>query len=314
MSGKRIGTSKSGAWPMRSGEPPPPAYFVGERQALGARAVGIDLDGLSLSLEGLDDALAEALRGRFGTWAAETGPGALKVEVGREERACFLDPAAEPEFTAVFLACDGDRVRYLSYRVAGWFDAGPGGEGRLLLSRGGEEPTLRSFENYVRAAVAWQAATHGGALVHAASAVRNGKGYLFYGESGAGKSTFAEVNRRGTILSDDLSLVLPGAGGEPELLGSPFRGTYEGGAPVRGRFPLAAAFRLVKGERAQVVPVPRVLAFGQLVGNLAFLAEAFDARPDLFASVERAFAGVPLRHLRFRKDESYWDAIEEAGL
>jgi len=314
LNGKRIGTSKSGAWTMRSGDPPPPAFFALERAPLGDRVVGVDLGGLAFSLEGLDDDLAGALRDRFGIWAAERVPGALRVKVGREERVCFLEPAAEPEFTAVFLACDGDRVRYLSYRVAGWFDAGPGGEGRLLLSRGGSEPALRSFENYVRAAVAWQAASLGGALVHAASAVRDGKGYLFYGESGAGKSTFAEVNRRGTILSDDLSVVLPGEGGRPELLGSPFRGTYEEGAPVRGRFPLAAAFRLVKGECAEVVSVPRVLAFGQLVGNLAFLAEAFDARPDLFASVERAFAKVPLRQLRFRKDDSYWDAIEEAGL
>ncbi len=314
MTGRRTGRSKSGTWLLRAGEPPPADFFGEERVAPGDRAVGVDLGGLAFTLEGLDDDLAEALRARFGIFAAGTGPGALRVRVGREERECFLEPASEPEFTAVFLACDGARVRYLSYRVAGWFDAGPGGEGRLLLSRGGGEPTLRSFENYVRAAVAWQAASLGGALVHAASAVRDEKGYLFYGESGAGKSTFAEVNRRGTILSDDLSLVLPGAGGQPELLGSPFRGTYEGGAPVRGRFPLAAAFRLVKGERAEVVSVPRVLAFGQLVGNLAFLAEAFDARPDLFASVERTFATVPLRQLRFRKDDSYWDAIAEAGL
>jgi hypothetical protein len=299
---------------VRAGEPPPAEFFAVERPPIGDRAVGVDLGGLAVSLEGLDADLAEALRSRFGIFAADTGPGALRVKVGREERERFLEPAAEAEFTAVFLACDGDRIRYLSYRVAGWFDAGPGGEARLLLSRGGEEPVLRSFENYVRAAVAWQAATLGGALVHAASSVRDGKGYLFYGESGAGKSTFAEVNRRGTILSDDLSLLLPGEGGRLDLLGSPFRGTYEGGEPVRGRFPLAAAFRLVKGERAEVVSVPRIVAFGQLVGNLAFLAEAFDARPDLFAAVERAFAEVPLRHLRFRKDDSYWDAIAEAGL
>jgi hypothetical protein len=57
-----------------------------------------------------------------------------------------------------------------------------------------------------------------------------------------------------------------------------------------------------------------VIAFGQLVGNLTFVAEAFRERPDLFASIEAAFASVPLFHLHFRKDDSYWDAIEAAGL
>jgi energy-coupling factor transporter ATP-binding protein EcfA2 len=154
----------------------------------------------------------------------------------------------------------------------------------------------------------------GGALVHAASAVRNGKAYLFFGESGAGKSTLSAVNTRATIVSDDLSLVLPRDGGGLDLVGSPFRGTYEEGAPVLGRFPLAAGFRIIKAEKAAVQPVRRAIGFGQLVGNLTFVAEAFDARPDLFASVEAAFAGVPLLHLHFRKDDSYWDAIDAAGL
>ena len=86
-----------------------------------------------------------------------------------------------------------------------------------------------------------------------ASSVRNGKGYLFYGESGAGKSTLAAHDSRGAVASDDLSLVLPGTSGALELIGSPFRGTFTGGDPVRGRHPLAAGFRLIApiGVRAR---------------------------------------------------------------
>jgi hypothetical protein len=118
------------------------------------------------------------------------------------------------------------------------------------------------------------------------------------------------VNRRARIVSDDLSLLLPRPGGGLDLVGSPFRGTYEDGAPVVGGFPLAAGFRIVKAEAAAVKPAPRAIAFGQLVGNLTFVAEAFKDRADLFASVEAAFAGIPLAHLHFRKDDSYWDAID----
>ena len=150
--------------------------------------------------------------------------------------------------------------------------------------------------------------------MHGASAVHRGQAFLFFGPSGAGKSTLSECNRRARVISDDLSLVLPGPDGKPHVIGSPFRGTWTGGAPVVGSFPLRAGFRLVKAVDPEVRFVPRVRAFAELVGNLPFVAEAFADRPDLFESVERAFAELPLYHLHFRKDDSYWDAIEAAGL
>jgi hypothetical protein len=115
------------------------------------------------------------------------------------------------------------------------------------------------------------------------------------------------------VVSDDLSLLMPDDSGRLQLTGSPFRGTYEDGPPVVGRFPLAAGFRLIKAERAEVRSVPRSQSLSELVGNLPFVAEKFAERPDLFGSVERAFAAVPLAHLHFRKDDSYWDAIAAAG-
>ena len=68
------------------------------------------------------------------------------------------------------------------------------------------------------------------------------------------------------------------------------------------------------GNDRRVRPVARVRALSELVGNLPFVAEAFPLRPDLFDSVQRAFAGIELAHLHFRKDDSYWEAIEKAGL
>src|SRR6185436_518454 len=142
----------------------------------------------------------------------------------------FIDPPASAEFNPIWLACEGSLIRYVGYRLAGWFDT-RARRGEILLARGGHEPELRALENYLRCGIAWSAAESGGALVHAASLVRDGKAYLFYGESGAGKSTLSAVDRRAAVVSDDLSLLLPGAGGGLDLVGSPFRGTYEEGAP-----------------------------------------------------------------------------------
>jgi hypothetical protein len=284
------------------------------RPPVGDRRLDIRMGSVRLGLAGLDEDLEGRLRERFAVYI-DPDPVVgerLSVDVRVEDQDYFIDPPERPEFNPVLIACDGPRVRYLGYRVAGWFDIGPG-RGELLLGHGSLEPPQRAMENYIRASVAWFAASLGGALVHAAGAVWKGKGFLFYGESGAGKSTLSEVNRRARVVSDDLSLVLPGAEG-PELVGSPFRGTYEEGQPVVGRFPIAAGFRIVKDSSAEVRPVIRARAMAELVGNLPFVAEAFHKRPDLFERLERAFDGLPLAHLHFRKDESYWDAIERAGL
>jgi hypothetical protein len=303
--------SRGGSYPVRRGTPPPFEEIDRARPAPGARRVRISLGPLHLDLHGLDDSRADELRGRYGPYASEPEsslPGALDVSVRLAARAYFLEPPVRPEFNPVFLAYESGRVRYVGYKVAGWFDTA-GGRGVLVLARGTYEPDLRAFENYVRAAVAWQAARRGGALVHAASAVLDGRAYLFYGESGAGKSTLAACNRRARVVSDDLSLVLPGEGGQPELVGSPFRGTYEEGDPVVGRFPLVAGFRVIQDTLPSVVAVPRSRAMAELVGNLTFVAEGYARAPELWESLERTFREVPLAHLHFRKDDSYWDAI-----
>lgn len=312
-------TAKGGTYPVRHGAPPPMEFFAGERPPAGDRTVWLELGMVRLELAGLDGERADSLLARYGPYGRSgrcPHPGTLRVGVALEDRDYFIEPPPRPEFNPVFLAYDGGRVRYLAYKVGGWFDT-RGGRGTLLLARGDYEPDLRAIENYVRSAVAWQAIEGGGALVHAASAVWRGRGYLFYGESGAGKSTLSRCDRRGQVVSDDLSLVLPGPGGGLHLVGSPFRGTYEGGAPVTGSFPLAAGFRLIQAggaASAEVRGVSRVRALSELVGSLTFVAESFAHAPEVFERVERAFHDVPLAHLCFRKDDTYWDAIERAGL
>lgn len=293
-------------------QPPEAGHFEGEYAAAGDATFVLRIGEIVLRLRGLPGALRDRLATRYEKFSVHEFDDGLDIEVCDAGRDYFIDPPEVSEFNPVHLVCDGDRVRFVSYRLAGVFDTA-GRAGRVLLARGEHEPADRAMENYIRAAVAWQAAERGGALVHAAGAILDGKGYLFYGESGAGKSTLAECNRRATIVSDDLSLVLPAGDGTLELIGSPFRGTYEGGAQVVGHFPLAAGFRLVQADHARVEKIERIRALSELIGNLPFVAEGFVRRPDLFAKIERSFASVPLMHLHFLKDDSYWDAIREAG-
>ena len=299
----------------RPAAPPERSFFDAPREAGGTSTMVLQLDRILFELGGLDEALAHTLETRYTPYTRPSAEGqrAMRVRLGLEPREYFFNPPEVPELNPILIACEGNLVRYLGYRVAGWFDL-DAMEGQVLLAQGTYEPADRALENYIRVAVAWMAVTRGGMLVHAASAVRNDKGYLFFGESGAGKSTLSECNRRGRVISDDISVLLPGENGGLDVIGSPFRGTYEGGEPVVGRFPLAAGFRLIQAPEAAVHDVPRARALGELVGNLPFVAERFSDRPDLFEQVEQVLRPVPLAHLHFRKDDSYWDAIDQAGL
>lgn len=299
----------------RPDKPFGPEFFERDRTACGDGRFVLRIDALTVELVGLAHDTADRLGERFDRYHdPNVAEPTLRCVVSRDDDDYFITPPDRPEPNPVRLALDGGRVRYLAYRVSGWFDR-RGGVGAAVLASGGYEPPERALENFLRTAIAWLAASRGGALVHAASAVVDGHGFLFYGPSGAGKSTLSEASRRGAIVSDDLSLVLPREHGPGlDLVGSPFRGTYEGGEPVVGRFPVRAGFRLVQADRAEVVEVARVRAFAELVGNLPFVAEAFPDDPGLFASAQAAFAGVPLHHLHFTRDDSYWRAIERAGL
>lgn len=294
--------------------PPSIDFFDCKRPSAGNRCVSLVLGPLSINIRGLDEAMADELFDHYAPFSTREAPeGAVRIRLGIEDRDYFISPPDEgTEFTRVQLRYESDsrRVVYQSYRMAGWFDT-LGGEGVALLASGDWEPFIRAMENYVRSTVAWQAASRGGALVHAASAVLEGRGYLFYGESGAGKSTLSECNTRAKILSDDISLLLPGDDGRLQLVGSPFRGTYVGGEPVMGTFPLTAGFRIVQAKQAAVQEVPRIRALSEFVGNMPFVAEAFSSRPDLFENIEKKLLDTPLAHLCFCKDDSYWDAIAE---
>ena len=295
----------------RPSSPPDAEFLRRDRRSPGDRTVRLELGGLALELSGLDDDLQARLLNRYSVYAraglAESP--SMRLSVFADETDYFITPPAVPEPNPVLLALDGDALHYLGYRMAARLEFSAR-RGVAVLARGTYEPPERAFENLVRVNVAWLAALRGGALVHAASAVHDDRGWFFYGQTGSGKSLMAEKARRGRFVSDDLSLFLPAPDGSLRLIGSPFRGTYAGGAPVVGDFPVAAGFRLLHGDEARVVDVPRPLAFSGLIANLPFVAEFFNVRADLYRDVVEAFQATPLAHLFFRPDDSFWDAVE----
>src|ERR1700682_258727 len=89
-------------------------------------------------------------------------------------------------------------------------------------------------------------AEQGGFLVHASSAVRNGRAFLFAGVSGAGKTTMARLAPPDvTLLTDEISYVSRQKDGY-YAYGTPFAGDL-GRLGENMRAPLAALYLLTKG-------------------------------------------------------------------
>src|SRR5439155_724450 len=126
-------------------------------------------------------------------------------------------------------------------------------------------------------------AGQGGMLVHAASAVRNGRAFLFAGVSGAGKTTISRLAPPdATLLTDEISyLRREGAG--YTAYGTPFAG--ELGKPGENiRAPLAALYLLAKGRGNTIEPVGATEAARALLESILFFAHDSELVGRVFES------------------------------
>src|SRR5205085_1975329 len=97
-------------------------------------------------------------------------------------------------------------------------------------------------------------APQGGFLVHAASAIRMGKAFLFAGVSGAGKTTISRLAPPdATLLTDEISYVRRDGDGYTAY-GTPFAGELaKPGENIQA--PLGALYLLAQGSTNKIEPV-----------------------------------------------------------
>jgi len=94
-------------------------------------------------------------------------------------------------------------------------------------------PDKYSFENFLRLTYSSLLLRKEGFLLHSSGVICRGKGYIFTGVSGAGKTTAAEESKKyGLVLSDEI-LALRKIDGGWKLFGTPFMGLMLGGGRNR---------------------------------------------------------------------------------
>ena len=151
-------------------------------------------------------------------------------------------------------------------------------------------------------------ARQGGFLLHSASAIRNGKAFLFAGVSEAGKTTISRLAPPDvTLLTDEISYVRKKSDGYIAF-GTPFTGELAKlGENVSA--PIAALYLLTKGRENRIDPIAPGEAARSLLANLLFFAEDEELVQATFHSAFEFVSRVPVSRLTFVPDARVWELI-----
>jgi hypothetical protein len=151
-------------------------------------------------------------------------------------------------------------------------------------------------------------ARKGGFLMHSASAIRNGRAFLFSGVSGAGKTTMVRLAPPdAALLTDEISYVTL-QDGRYTAIGTPFFGELARvGENLRA--PIECVYLLAKGPENKVEPLPEGDAVRGLLGNILFFAREPESVKLVFDAAVEFVKLVPVRRLTFVPDARVWELI-----
>jgi hypothetical protein len=162
-------------------------------------------------------------------------------------------------------------------------------------------------------------ARQGGFLLHSASAIRNGKAFLFAGVSGAGKTTISRLAPPdATLLTDEISYVRQVDASNHSDSSEKSGGYVAFGTPFTGELakvgentsaPVAALYLLAQGPENRIEPVAVADAGRELLSNMLFFAEDQEMVHRAFQAACDFVGRVPVYRLTFVPDMRVWELI-----
>jgi hypothetical protein len=227
--------------------------------------------------------------------------------VGRAERVDF-----DFDIELAAPGCDPEADVRVRREAHGWsFERGDfRAEWNPAARRGRIRQTANpySMDSVLRIVHTLVLAGQGGFLVHAASAVRDGKAFLFAGVSGAGKTTISRLAPvDAAVLTDEISYLRPEGSGY-RAYGTPFAGELARvGENVTA--PLETLFLLAKGPENRIEAVDKAEAARELLRNILFFAEEPETLIPVFQSACDFVGRVPVKRLTFVPDGRVWELI-----
>lgn len=267
-------------------------------QSVCGNDVAVDIGGMPILLRTQDAAFRALLEKRY---------------------AGFVRPAAEPVFAFEVDVIRPERAVSTEEELRVWSE-----DGLWRLERGdfraqwdprvGRGKILQSVSPYaidsvLRIVHTLIQAPEGGFLLHGASAIRNGRAFLFSGISGAGKTTISRLAPTDSVLLTDEISYVRRQGERYCACGTPFAGELArlGENAVA---PIARLYFLAKGPENRIEPIETADALRMLLRNILFFADDADLVKMVFRSACEFLGSVPASRLTFYPDERVWDLIQ----
>lgn len=174
-----------------------------------------------------------------------------------------------------------------------------------------DEWFLDGFENLFRVIACYRLFREGALVMHSAAFTEGGRGFLFCGRSGAGKTTLCGLaDELGLpILSDELNAVIP-SGNTFALAAMPFAGDF-GGIPKRHPpYPLTGLLGLAHGTTPSVDGCSKAEAVSRIVASCPYINADPTLVDGLTSRAARLIERVPLRILSFARDSRFWSVLD----
>lgn len=147
-----------------------------------------------------------------------------------------------------------------------------------------------------------------GFITHASSLIRNGKGYIFPGKSGAGKTTITRLTEDSILLSDEVSLIKK-SNDQFKIFGTPFWGELAIGG-MNTSINLDKVLFPIQDGNNYLKELKPLQALENLLPNVIFYYKDSELEKELFELCYEFVNSVPQYELHFKREPTFWRCIE----
>jgi len=281
--------------PFAASQPQSPVR-IGALPESARHALTIEIGGLPIGLHTADPDFRALLAARYSNFLRPESHAALEFEL------LATAPGPLPAKEKLEVRCEQGRWLLARGDFRAWFD--------LRAHRGHLAcvPNPYSVDTLLRVVHSLLLARAGGLLLHASGGIREGRGFLFSGVSGAGKTTMARLAPPEVrLLTDEISYVRGGGEGF-RVFGTPFAGELG----IQGEdvsAPLAAIYLIEHGPANRLAAVAESDAARQLMRNTLFFARDAELVAAVFATVCELVRVIPVFRLEFLPDSRVWELV-----
>lgn len=258
--------------------------------------ITVEIGGMPILLHTQDGSFRQMLARRYAGFVDSATPPRFEFDIELTTPSC----KAPDEDVRVEMRNGTWRLRRGDFRAHWNPDAG---RGRIR-----QTPNPYSIDSILRIVHTLILAEEGGFLLHSASAIRNGRAFLFCGVSGAGKTTISRLAPpEVTLLTDEVSYIRRVDAGY-RACGTPFAGELAR-VGENCSAPVGALFFLEKGPENKVGSMAKSEATRRLMRNILFFAEDAALVDKVFESACEFVERVPVQRLTFVPDSRVWEMI-----